>query len=169
MMHPSRTPPAAIDLIPEWLDNWRFHFFVTLSTNDADMGSRSSVGSNERYSYLRDRLREFDARMNRQLLGREWQRSPDRMFGFWFLEKPDVNPHWHGLVRFFASGDMDKLALQKAVFQREALKIWTELVPSGEVDIQLIADQPYVSKYVVKSLGHDVNYSNFVVPDQFAR
>jgi hypothetical protein len=39
--------------------------------------------------------------MHRKLVGRDWvNRVADRMWSFYFLEKPNSNPHWHALIQF---------------------------------------------------------------------
>lgn len=121
------------------------------------------------YSRLRDRLREFDGRMNRKLLGTKWsERHSDRMFSFWFLEKPDANPHWHGLVRFFPA-DGRPIPGQAVVFDRDAESIWGKLVPRGSVNIQEISVQQGVIDYVCKMIPYPVSYEHFITPDEFVR
>ena len=45
------------------------------------------------YARLRTLLRKFDARMNHRILGKKWAiRDYDRIWAFWFLEKPNANP-----------------------------------------------------------------------------
>lgn len=107
--------------------------------------------------------------MNRKLLGTKWaERHSDRMFAFWFLEKPDANPHWHGLVRFFPA-DGRPIPEQQAIFDREGEGIWRKLVPTGSVNIQEIALQRGVIDYVCKMIGYPVSYEHFVVPDEFVK
>src|SRR5215204_1463180 len=139
-MLPSRQVPAK-QLIPDWLDSWEFSRFVTLATNDVSITGSSLPTSKLPYGILRDRLREWDGRMNRQIVGKHWRkREADRMWAFYFLEKPDVNPHWHGLVRFFPIEGKSE-AYQQAVFDENAGPTWKELVPSGTVDVQPVPMQ----------------------------
>ncbi|AZQ66603.1 hypothetical protein EF888_05275 [Silicimonas algicola] len=66
-----------------------FTHYVTLTTNRADLS----------VAYVRRRLREWDARINREFVGSRWKERPDeRMLWFAFLEDADVNPHWHLLI-----------------------------------------------------------------------
>jgi hypothetical protein len=128
-MLPSRQVPAK-QLIPDWLDSWEFSRFVTLATYDVSITGSSLPTSKLPYGILRDRLREWDGRMNRQIVGKHWRkREADRMWAFYFLEKPDVNPHWHGLVRFFPIEGKSE-AYQQAVFDENAGPTWKELVPA---------------------------------------
>jgi len=118
---------------------------------------------------MRDRLREFDGRMNHALLGRNWAKChADRIWAFWFLEKPEVNPHWHGLVRFFPVENMT-IAEQETIFDQNAERIWKKLVPTGSVNVQPIGVQRGVIEYVGKMLGHPVSFQSFVTPDEFVR
>jgi len=106
--------------------------------------------------------------MNRKLLGTDWSiRHSDRMFAFWFLEKPDTNPHWHGLVRFFPA-DGRPIPKQQAVFDREAETIWQNLIGGrGSVDVQEITVQRGVIDYVCKMIPYPVSYTHYVTPDEF--
>jgi hypothetical protein len=90
------------------------------------------------------------------------------MWAFYFLEKPDTNPHWHGLVRFFTF-ESKPLALQEEIFDRNAERVWKKLVPTGTVDVQPITVQQGVIKYVAKMVPHPISYEQFVVPDEFER
>src|SRR5215207_313323 len=151
-MLPSRQVPAK-QLIPDWLDSWEFSRFVTLATNDVSITGSSLPTSKLPYGILRDRLREWDGRMNRQIVGKHWRkREADRMWAFYFLEKPDVNPHWHGLVRFFPIEGKSE-AYQQAVFDENAGPTWKELVPSGTVDVQPVPMQLADSHIALR--GHE--------------
>jgi len=111
-------------------------------------------------------LKEWDGRMNRKLAGPKWaERKEDRMWAFYFLEKPAANPHWHGLVRLTPAPGM--LEKQKEMFDLHAERIWKKLVPSGTVKSLPIFDQRGVADYVAKSLPYAVSYEHFVTPDQF--
>src|SRR5215203_7041682 len=148
-MLPSRQVPAK-QLIPDWLDSWEFSRFVTLATNDVSITGSSLPTSKLPYGILRDRRREWDGRMNRQIGGKHWRkREADRMWAFYFLEKPDVNPHWHGLVRFFPIEGKSE-AYQQAVFDENAGPTWKELVPSGTVDVQPVPMQRGVAELPCK-------------------
>jgi hypothetical protein len=106
--YPSRKIPSLKTEIPAWLDQWKFDRYITLATNDPGLSVKPVHGSKLPYVLLRDRLREWDKRLNHAILGRNWAiRHADRMWSFFFLEKPSSNPHWHGLVRFFPVDGME--------------------------------------------------------------
>jgi hypothetical protein len=89
--------PALKTEIPLWLENWKFDRFVTLATNGANLPARI-LGS--RHDRLTGLLEEWDGRMNRKLAGPKWSKRPeDRMWAFYFLEKPAANPHCGVVLR----------------------------------------------------------------------
>ena len=140
MSVPSRLVPVR-DAIPEWLDTWEFTRFVTLATNDTSLSQARLPTSSLPYGKLRERLRRWDARMNHAILGKHWaKRHSDRIWCFYFLEKPGENPHWHGLVRFFTFESIP-LDEQHRIFDENAGPIWKKLVPSGTVDVQPVTVQ----------------------------
>ncbi|MGR3630776.1 MAG: hypothetical protein ACU0A8_01460 [Limimaricola soesokkakensis] len=45
---------------------------------------------------MHDRLKNWDQRVNRRMLGSAYRRKPpERVLWMAFLEKPKSNPHWH--------------------------------------------------------------------------
>ena len=95
---------------------------MTLAFNDFSAGEARLPGSGLKHQFLVERLGKWDAHMNSRILGREWAKlSSDRMFVFYFLEKPDYNPHWHALVRFYTSLD-DERERQEQKFDAQADK-----------------------------------------------
>ncbi|MBZ9939422.1 hypothetical protein LB518_24250 [Mesorhizobium sp. BR1-1-16] len=165
---PSRKPPEAKDELVKWLNKWTFDRFVTLAFNSAASGNGLSYESDRQYQFLRKKLRLWDAFMNRALLGTNWQKTSDQLFCFYFLEKANVNPHWHGLIRFF-SNDEDEISRQADIFDTRAQQLWVKLVPSGTVDIQPIDLQLSVVEYVAKSVPFGVNWDRFIVADEFGK
>jgi len=145
----------------KWLATNKFTHFVTLATNT------SSV----REKVMRDRLRAWDARVNRALYGPKWQKHQDELIWFHaFLEKPKANPHWHLLLRLVGRLGSDR----NDEFNRLpvlAENTWLDLVPSGSVDVQEIEDESLdnVVAYVAKELRYELQYQNFVTPDEFRR
>ena len=140
-----------------WLENFKFDKFFTLATNDSVPPAR-----------MRDLLREWDGRMNRKLVGNKWvERIEDRMFPFYFLEKPITNPHWHGLVRFV--GDEPKRVKQQLIFDEQIEKLWRKLVPTGTAVVRQVYDQKGANEYVAKELYHELQYMQMVTPDEFER
>lgn len=153
--------------MPAYIDRWKYSRFITLATNDSGWGS-DSVGALP-YRRLRDTLRKFDARMNHKILGKKWAiRDYDRIWAWWFLEKPNSNPHWHGLVRFYDAENV-AIAEQEKIFDEEADRIWKRLIPSGTVNIQPIMVQRGVCDYVCKMIGYPLSYEHFIAPDEFKR
>src|SRR4051794_2020527 len=99
--------------IPAWLDTWEFHMFVTLAFNDESTSSSRLLGSSLRYGFLRERLRKWDAFVNHRILGRKWsKRDAERMWSFFFLEKAETNPHWHGVVRFYPIDGRNAISIE---------------------------------------------------------
>jgi len=166
---PPRIVPALRSEIAEWVDRWRYTRFVTLATNDVSLASARLPTSRLPHGKLRDRLRQWDARMNSAILGRHWaKRHSDRIWAFYFLEKLSSNPHWHGLIRFFPVDNYPQ-AEQERAFDANALPIWKKLVPSGTVDVQPITVQRGVINYVGKMLPYPISYEQFVTPDELTR
>ena len=123
-------------------------------------------GTNLPYAFLRHQLRQWDARVNHAILGSKWaKRDSDRIFCFYFLEKPDDNPHWHGLVRFFPIDDFPQED-QERLFDESAGRIWKKLITSGSTDIQPVTRQKGVIDYVSKMLPYPISYEFLVVPDE---
>lgn len=162
----SRIIPSLRTEIPAWLDTWTFTRFVTLATNDPTLADKRLPTSGLPYAFLRDRLRNWDARINHAILGHKWaKRHSDRIFSFYFLEKPDDNPHWHGLVSFFPIEDFPQ-GDQEKLFDENAGRIWKSLVKSGTTDIQPVTCQKGVAEYVSKMLPYPLSYEFFVAADE---
>jgi hypothetical protein len=165
-MFPSRAAPAARKDFRKWLQEWQFTRFITLTFNDSMVGDAPAAGSSQKGGFVYARLKMWDARVNAKLLGKHWAKmAPDRTFAFFVLEKSASNPHWHGLVRFYTE-DPAELLRQEGLFDQHAGRIWRRLVKSGTSDIQIVTDQAGATKYITKSFGNDVDYWNFIVPDQ---
>src|SRR5262249_6893004 len=138
----------------------------TLATNDPGLATAQLPTSRLPHGILRDRLREWDGRINHAILGRHWaQRDGDRLWSFFFLEQPLSNPHWHGLVRFFPV-DNFPTEEQEHLFDGNAGRIWKKLVPSGTVNIQPITVQTGVINYIAKFVAHPLSYEHYVTPDE---
>lgn len=171
MTMPSRLPPHERRALVAWLNGWRFTHFVTLATNDRDLRSAdrhviANLKGPERMDAL---IRRWDAYMNRALVGPKWGKPnyrADRMFAFYFLEKPETNPHWHALIRI-DDDDPDRRArkLEKLVALPE--ENWVRIVASGSTAVREIHDEPNVVEYVAKELGHPVTYDHFIPADAF--
>lgn len=159
---------ASCDALPskieELVNRYRYTRFVTLQLNDPHHVLLSHPVALDK---MRQRLRRWDAHMNRRILGKYWSSSPERMFSFFFPEKTQFSPHWHGVIRFFTDDPVWR-AKMEARFDREAERCWFEVALGGTCDVQPISDQEIVTKYIAKSLAYGVSFENFVVPDEFA-
>jgi hypothetical protein len=150
-------PRGTQQAFESWLDLWKFTHFISLAINDPMLSAEGA----------RQLLKEWDARMNRALLGPKWANRPDeRMFNFYFLEKPNTNPHWHGLI-MLGGFDDETLAHRAKILTEKAEPIWKAIKPSGTVKVKPIYHQQGASNYIAKELGYEVSYANFVTPDEF--
>ena len=156
----------------EWksfLGRWKWDRFVTITFNAAGEGRPINGRSGKEILDQKKILRSWDARMNRRILGREWANMHEfRLYYVYAPEKPDLNPHWHGLVKFFDASEAEH-ERQGEVFDEWANPTWKQPVPAGDVDTMAIRDQAGALNYLAKSLTHGVNYEHFILPDQFWR
>lgn len=154
ILDPKRRTRAAI---VAWLNQWTFTHFITLATNDPGLSVEQA----------RRLVREWDARTNRALFGPKWRWKPDeRLFGFYFLEKPASNPHWHGLIKL-DHFDPELRAEHARLLLIKSELVWQKLKPSGSVDVKAVDNNIGVCKYVAKELGNEVSYSEFVLWNEF--
>lgn len=131
--------------------------FVTLATN-----ANGPVSQHR----MRDALKSWSARVNRALLGSRWQKKPDEhVFFFAFLEKPDINPHWHLMLQADTEMIAD-LDVWQERFTQVAEKAWTDLLPAGTVDVQKYYSRDVIN-YALKSALSDVEYISYVVPREY--
>ena len=138
-----------------WLnDSFTFTHFITLASNTSDAS----------LPVMRDKIKFWDAQVNRELYGPKWRKHYDELLWYFaFLEKPDVNPHWHLLCRFEDPGKL-------AWFSDVANMKWFYAFPQGTVDVQRITTKhSRVVDYVVKRTGLEVEYTSFITPDEFRR
>ncbi|MBO9399944.1 hypothetical protein J7399_10415 [Shimia sp. R9_1] len=148
------------DAMREWLGPMYFTHLVTLTTNDQSF-------KRER---MKDRLRNWDGRVNREIVGPKWlKRYDERINWIAFPEKAGVNPHWHLLLQLTSDQIRDLGASND--FNRIVKRTWSKLVPSGSSDVELIkasvADSTTVADYVTKSLGYEPNIEDFVIFREF--
>lgn len=155
------TPPRRLlreaDAMRDWLAEMRFDYFVTLASNDP-------MASNQK---MRKNLSLWDARLNREFLGKRWLQKPDeRLNWIAFLESPGYNPHWHLLIQLLpgqADEFREKLYGKGWVCGPEwqfELK-WRQLVSSGTCDVQRIETE-FVKAYVTKKVHDPENWGEFV-------
>lgn len=155
----------------DWLTGLEFTHFITLATNSPELKSvqRQLSWGDQGHDRMMALAKAWEARMDRQLLGPGWNRPckrKERLQAFFALERADVNPHWHVLVRI-EEPDPVKHAnkIQKIVDQADG--IWTSLIPSGSTDTKEIYDDR-AAKYIAKELSRAVSCDYFILPGQFA-
>ncbi len=151
----------------EWVSQWDWDLFVTLTFNQAPASSPRRLDAQIINS--KAKLKAWDARLQSTLIGRDWAKSHDyRMYCCYILEKPRVNLHWHGLVKFFNAHGVEHQR-QVDTFMKRADPVWRRLVPSGNVDIKSVFDETGAARYASKSLTDVLNYDHWVPPDSFWR
>lgn len=151
--------PHARTAFEAWINEGVYTHLVTLTTNKEFLSPQR----------MRDRLRRWDAHVNRRLYGPKWKQRPDeRLWFFAFLEKPEANPHWHLLLRLYAHGDVP-IADTAANFKNAADLYWTQLSPQGTVHIVQLANRPHerLTNYLAKELKREIQYQAFITPDEF--
>jgi hypothetical protein len=135
----------------EFFGRWEWDRFVTITFNQP--GEGRPLASGTQILDQKKLLRNWDARINRKILGREWAK---------------LHPHWHGLVHFFDAPD-DERRRQAEVFDRWADPIWKSMVPSGDVDVVPAWERTGAINYLAKSLTYGVNFELYILPDEFWR
>lgn len=110
--------------------------FLTLATNQSMSLER-----------MKRKTREFLARMDEHMLGRNWSKKPmtQRMDGLLYVEHEHSNIHVHGL--------MTKPYCNLLGVQFKAEEIWAEICPSGSVVIKDVGDIKERSEYATKEAG----------------
>ncbi len=146
----------------DMLSRYPFHRFVTLRHN-ANLDGLTETG----IARMRKQLMSWDARVNRKILGPNWQHSTDRIWFFGFCEKPELSPHWHLALRFYPTL-REVLKTHEERFDRWAPLVWTKVCPSGDIDIQPSDTHGTMKEYVVKSTELLHNPNLLIVPDQLA-
>lgn len=109
---------------------------------------------------LKRLLIDWDARMNRSILGPKWQtRTEKRLRWIAFPEKIDTNPHWHLLLNLTKR---HRGWFERDVTQLEDLvqRHWKALVSSGTTDTQEIYDDGAV-RYCTKLASVPRDFTNF--------
>jgi len=139
------------------LAGFEFTHFITLTANHQPIS----------YSRMRDRLREWDARINRYLNGPKWQKRPDeRLLWFAFPEKLEVNPHWHLIAQVDPDIENTNRLVRTERLPLVGERFWLELLPQGSFDCQDI-DSKRVIQYVTKAVASELYFEKFVVFREF--
>lgn len=127
--------------------------WVSLAFNDPEI---STFLTDIEPVLMRDRVKEWDARMNRKIIGPKWQRRPDERM-FWFLtpEALDRNPHLHGYV--YVRPD------QRLAFDIHAALTWETLCPKGSAEIETFDLEKAKPGYATKQTFKRINFENFIL------
>lgn len=136
-----------------YLLQFDFNQFITLVTNYDDVIDEEAK-IERRIANLKDKVGQWEARLNRKLLGRDWQKSSDRFFAIYFLEHIQTNAHAH-MLAVFPRIDEDK-NLGEMVNTA-----WLDLMPKGSTDVQVIDHLVGATSYVTKSLNSPKNWEHF--------
>ena len=162
-------PAATKDAWLRWTTERQWDRYITLSFNEPAKLNRLGDVTESEIASRRDKLKEWDGRMNRCLIGRNWAQLHDyRMFNMYTIEKPRTNPHFHGLVHFFNVDEAER-ECQAKIFDDRAEGIWKYLVASGDIDVKTVFNESGVARYIGKSITDSLNYENFIPPDEFWR
>jgi hypothetical protein len=169
------SPPSHLDPVQrakawrEWIAPQPWDRFVTLAFNQAGSPRPVTGVADNQALALKDKLKEWDGRMQRKVVGTNWAKNHDQRFvGVYTLEKLSTNPHWHGLVRFYEVSDEERRR-QGHEFDQWAHAVWRRLVPSGDVVVKSVNDERGAVGYIGKSLLDQLNFENWVPQDEFWR
>ena len=144
--------------IRAWLSDKHFTHFVTLAFNEPMVGKER----------MRQKLKAWDARVNRRLLGKRWRKKTDERLNWLAIpEKQESNPHWHLLVQILPE-QFSEFEEREFLFGFDAIleTTWRMIVPSGTVDVQPVENKR-VQSYITKQLNLPQNYEDFVVYREF--
>jgi hypothetical protein len=145
--------PAIRKAVCDMLAERQWDYFVTASLHKA---------ANQLTA--RNALKDWHKRLDRKLLGGRCHRKDDaRTFFMAFVEGGETNLHWHMLV---------KLNCEKHdLFSPVAEQAWSQVVPSGTLDIQQIQSGTTnrVAGYATKGLYEDKAIEGFVISTEFQR
>jgi len=134
------------------LDGMEWDYFITANMNRPTnwLGARRL-------------LKDWHARVDRKLLGKNWAQKHDkRSFFIAFYEGAETNEHWHLLL---------KVANEKnEIFENIAGAHWDYLVQSGSLDVQRLAtrkDAQKAGSYMTKELYKDGAIESFILSTEF--
>lgn len=134
-----------------------FTHFITLASNHQPLG----------YPRMRSLLKEWDARVNREINGPKWAQRPDeRLVWFAFPEKIEVNPHWHLIVEVDPHIEAVARAERTARLPEIGHMHWLSLVRQGSFDCQDV-ESARVIEYITKMSASETHFEKFVVFREF--
>ncbi|WP_170343026.1 hypothetical protein [Ruegeria arenilitoris] len=141
------------------LCEFQFDYFVTLASNHKPLG----------YPRMRELLKQWDARVNREINGPRWSKRPDeRLLWFAFPEKLDVNPHWHLIVQVDPHVETQTRADRTLQLPQIAEKHWMQLLPQGSFDCQGVEDYAII-EYITKVSEREDLFRRFMVSREFLK
>ncbi len=141
----------------EKLLDYDFTHFITLASNHQVLTE----------GRMRSLLKEWDARVNRDLIGPKWTKRPDeRLLWLAFPEKMDVNPHWHMVAQIDPAIDTATRAARTTRLSQTAEKLWLGLLPQGSFDCQGV-ESPDVIRYITKMSARERSFDSFIFHREF--
>ena len=124
---------------------------ITLATNydgSETRRSRSPLSDNvpSRIRYVQNLVYQWEAKLHRKFLGRNWHRMTDRrMQGYGFVEHAQTNIHYHLLV------DLAPLNAVRPMVDIQAHQVWRRLTGRGDLDIRPVeSNRRDVVEYLLK-------------------
>lgn len=116
-----------------------------------------------------ERFARWQQMLFRKTLGHRWQKYTDEWpLMFAAFERPQTNPHWHILCRLYSRDEIEgRRERHKSTIIKFAEPLWAKLVPSSEVDIREVYDDT-IPHYLMKEINGNIQYTHFIIPDQFA-
>lgn len=140
-----------------WLAAYEFGYFVTLATNWQDYcAPYDHRGLDKRAARLHKRIKKWEARVNRKILGSKWKNSKNRMFAMYFMEHMETNIHVHLLIQEHRGVDSEEFS--------EAVDVaWSHIVKSGTTDVKIIQNISGAITYILKEAHLPERYENFDV------
>lgn len=137
--------------------DYDFTYFITLASNHQPLG----------YSRMRELLKSWDARVNREINGPKWvKRLDERLVWFAFPEKMDVNPHWHLIVQVDPHIENAARAARTERLPEIGHMHWLSLVRQGSFDCQSV-ESSGVIQYITKMSTEETHFEKFVVFREF--
>ena len=133
-----------------WITDQKPSHWVTFNFNRAETKDGSIK-----------RLKEFNARLDRKLFGRNWAKKEDRPVWIWFMEHENSNLHWHSYVKL----DWEHWD----TFETHAEDIWTKIVEPGSLHIALYEQRLFdkARGYATKEWTDMSRTQDFVLSSEF--
>lgn len=124
--------------------NHAFDYFVTLATNWSDVVSATNGGQLEkRAERFWKNVSNWEARVNRALVGPKWVKSPKRFGALVVVEHVSSNIHAHLLMR-------ERTGAREEDVELAISSAWAKVVPRGTINFQEIRNISDISTYITK-------------------